>query len=288
MGQAPRSRRPVNSALGRTTTIMLTTTYPNTAQACCYITVFHGDEKISEGTGFAFTDTGEVLTAAHVVTGRWPIRKSDYKDPQQRIYCKFPNIPVIEYRVFFCCLEIQVSAFTDIIQIDIAVLHPATLSAGKLSYLPAQTVPPLLGEEVSMAGFSEELRLPFDVDRQLRRDCNGARAFEQAMEKGYMADMTGPLFKRGVVGNIRRVSASNSKTSDHIHCDILYVDNAMHPGASGGPVFNNKGEAVAVVSQRAVTRVNPGSDQMLSIPSGSTVAVSLAPLLYVHRRRGAA
>lgn len=45
-------------------------------QRCCgYVTVFEGDEVISEGTCFSFTDTGEVITAAHVVTGRMPIKK---------------------------------------------------------------------------------------------------------------------------------------------------------------------------------------------------------------------
>jgi hypothetical protein len=267
---------------------MLTTLYSRVAAACCYVTVFLGDEKISEGTGFAFTDTGEILTAAHVVTGRWPIRKADYQEPNQRIYCKFPNTPLIECKVFFCCLEIQVSAFTEMVQIDIAVLHPIAALAEKLPYLPALAKPPQLGEEVFMAGFSEELRLPFDVDRLLQHDFKGAQAFQQAMQKGYMADMTGPLFKRGVVGNIRRVSASNTKTSESIDCDIYYVDNAMHSGASGGPVFNLRGDAIGVVSQRSVTTVNPGSDIMLQIPSGSTVAVSLAPLLYVHGKRSVA
>lgn len=46
------------------------------ADACCYITVFVDEEKVSDGTGFAYTATGEVLTAAHVVTGRWPIRRA--------------------------------------------------------------------------------------------------------------------------------------------------------------------------------------------------------------------
>ncbi len=267
---------------------MHTALYSRVAEACCYVTVFLGGEKISDGTGFAFTDTGEILTAAHVVTGRWPIRKADYQDPLQRIYCKFPNIPLIECRVFFCSLELRVPAFTETIQIDIAVLHPITALAEKLPYLPALASPPQLGEQVFMAGFSEELRLPFDVDKLLQHDFTGAQAFQQAMQKGYMADMTGPLFKQGVVGNIRRVSASNTPTSESIDCDIFYIDNAMHSGASGGPVFNQRGEAVGIVSQRAVTKVNPGSDEMLQIPSGSTVAVSLAPLLYVHDKRGVA
>ena len=267
---------------------MLTETYPIAAAACCYVTVFLGEERISEGTGFAFTEAGEVLTAAHVVTGRWPIQQADYRDPQQRIYCKFAGIPLIEYRVFFCGLEIRIPAFTEILQIDMAVLLPTTPPAFKIPYLPARPTPPQLGEEVYLAGYSEELRLPFDIDRALHKDFSGAKAFEQALEKGYMADMTGPLFKRGLVGNIRRASAINSVAGEQIDCDIFYVDNAMHPGASGGPVFNHKGEAVGIVSQRAVTKVNPGSDEMLSIPSGSTVALSMAPLLHVHRKMGAA
>lgn len=32
---------------------------------------------------------GQVITAAHVVTGRFPIRHSDYIDPALKIFCKF-------------------------------------------------------------------------------------------------------------------------------------------------------------------------------------------------------
>ena len=62
-------------------------------QRCCgYVTVFEGDEVISEGTCFSFTDTGEVITAAHVVTGRMPIKKEDYTHPQQRILEVVPHV----------------------------------------------------------------------------------------------------------------------------------------------------------------------------------------------------
>jgi hypothetical protein len=46
-------------------------------RACCYITLFIGDKLLGEGTGFAFIETGEVLTAAHGVTGRCPIKQED-------------------------------------------------------------------------------------------------------------------------------------------------------------------------------------------------------------------
>lgn len=254
--------------------------YQKVEQACCLITVFVEDEQVSQGTGFAYTQQGYVLTAAHVVTERWPIRHEDYRDPTQKIYCKFPGPPVLEYSVVFCSIEIEVPVFTGRIQIDLAALVPMRQDAAPQPYpfIPAMIEPPRLGQQVFMAGYSEEVELPFKVDTLLRRETPGAQAFHDAMSKGYMADMMGPLFKRGVVGNIRRIGAENTTTGDSVNCDVLYVDNAMHPGASGGPVFNANGEAIGVVSQRAVTSVDAGKQEMLPIPSGCTVAVSLAPL----------
>lgn len=264
--------------------------YRRVSPACCYITVFSGDEKISEGTGFAFSTQGEVLTAAHVVTGRWPIRKADYQDPSQKIFCKFPGLPVLEYAVLVCGIDLEVSAFKSTVQIDLAVLllkaDNATIPA--VPHIPARTTAPRLGEQVFMAGYSEELELPFRVNTLLQPGYPGVDQFQKAMSTGYMADMTGPLFKRGVVGNIRSVVAENTKIGDRVQCEVMYIDNAMHPGASGGPLFNANGEAVGVVSQRAVTSVDSGVNGMLPIPSGCTVAVSLAPMIHVEKRAAAA
>lgn len=262
--------------------------YTRVAKACCYVTVFLGEEKVSDGTGFAYTPAGEVLTAAHVVTGRWPIRHEDYKDPNLSIYCKFPNLPLAEYRVFFCCIEIEVPVFTHRVQIDLAVLLPKVPFISPIPHIPALTHPPNLGDKVFMAGFSEEVRFPFEVDKMLPHDFNGVGAFRIAMEKGYMADMTGPLFKRGFVGNILRIVAQNTSAGEQVECDVMYIDNSMHTGASGGPVFNERGDAVGVVSQRAMTEVDTGKEAMLKVPSGSTVAISLAPLLHVARKSGGA
>jgi len=257
--------------------------YQLVESACCYITVFLGEEKVSEGTGFAFTPNGQVLTAAHVITGRWPIRHEDYQDSSVTIFCKFPGLPLIEYQLCFCCIEVEVPVFVRRVQLDLALLMPKQQITIAFPYIPAKVHPPKLGEEVFMAGYSEELELPFRVDQLLANDIPGADNFRNAMHKGYMADMTGPLFKRGVIGNIRHIVAENTAAGEQVECDIMYVDNVMNSGASGGPLFNAHGEAVGVISQRAVTAVDTGKEAMLKVPSGCTVAISLAPLRYVSR-----
>lgn len=257
---------------------MLEELYSRISPACCYITIFLDDEKISEGTGYAYTAEGQVLTAAHVVTGRFPIRRSDYRTPGLKIFCKFPGVPVAEYAVVMCCPEIQVSGFTSNVQLDMAVLHPKVPFSHNVHWIPVPLETPRLGQRVFMAGYSEELRLPFDVDRLLSRATEGADAFRAAMEKGYQADMTGPLFKQGHIGNIRRIMAGDGRRT--LECDVMYIDNAMHTGASGGPLFNEEGEAIGVLSQRAVTTVDVGKDGNTRVPSGCTVAISLLPLRF--------
>lgn len=68
---------------------MFNSLYERISKACCYVTVFLGDERISEGTGFAGNESGVVFTAAHVVKGRMPIRSSDYRDPSNESTANF-------------------------------------------------------------------------------------------------------------------------------------------------------------------------------------------------------
>ena len=260
---------------------MLYDLYHQISNACCLITVFLGDEKISEGTGFSFLPTGEIITAAHVVTGRYPIRQGDADDPQLKVFAKFPTYPVIEYKVGLCCITIKVPSFLEDVQIDLSILAPKVKIAA-FPHLKVQTTPPKLGEEVFIAGYSDELKLPFDVDKLLDRNTPGTTDFINAMNKGYMADMTGPLIKRAVIGNCRRICATND--SIKIECDVFYVDNGMHYGASGGPVINSNGEAVGLITQRAITSASQEKAPGIYVPSGSTVCIGFNPLLAISER----
>lgn len=255
--------------------------YSQIAKGCCCITVFLGDECLGEGTGFAISQDGAVFTAAHVITCRMPIRESDYKDPRLRIYAKFPGVPLLEYRVAICGIHITVEQFKKTVQIDQALLFP--IQPVHLPFAPFTIgEPPRLGEEVFFSGYSDELELPFQVDRLLKPETAGAKEFFEAMQRGYRADMTGPMIKRGVVGNVRRICTSEVATNTEIECEVFYIDNSIHSGASGGPIVNNKGLAVGVIVERATTSASQSADPSLLVPSGATVGLGLQtiPAMY--------
>ncbi|WP_083254276.1 serine protease [Pandoraea sp. ISTKB] len=256
--------------------------YEVASTACGLITVFLDGEQISSGTGFAINPEGEVLTAAHVVTGRFPIRHEDYTCPGLQIFCKFPGHPVIEFSVVFCGITIAVTGLSRPLQIDLASLRPTRALSQPVPFLRACILPPRLGDRVFVAGYSDEQTVPFEVNRFLPGGGKGVAEFLAAMEKGYMADMTGPLIKAGFVGNLRRSVAEGAAGS--IECEVFYVDNSVHSGASGGPILNENGDAVGVITQRAITSVSQPEFPRLNIPSGCTVGIGLQPLAFVAAR----
>ena len=253
-------------------------------QSCCgYVTIFEGDEVISEGTCFSFTAEGEVITAAHVVTGRMPIKKEDYTHPQQKIFIKFPELPLVEYIVSFCSFEINVPAFNEAIQLDIASLRPKEKQTFDFPFLQASINSLSLGQRVFVAGYSDEINIPFSIEKIIDPKSFGADKFIKAIkEEGYLADMTGPIIKQGYVGNIRRIFANDISQNIQIETDVFYIDNGMHSGASGGPIVNEEGVALGVLTQRAITPAHQSTDSQLTVPSGSSIGISLQILKTVH------
>lgn len=257
--------------------------YEKIKNSCGYVTVVLDGETISQGTCFAYTPEGEVITAAHVVTGRMPIRLEDYSDPNVKIFVKFSGRPAVEYFVHFCSLNIQNEAFIETIQLDIAALAPKQRQSELFDYLPARIAPPCLGQKVFLSGFSDELSLPFNLDRIVKSDFPGMQKFLSAMKAGYMADMMGPLIKSAIVGNHVRIHASNSKEEISADFSLFYLDNGVNSGSSGGPIVNECGEAIGVISQRAVTSASQSSDPSLKVPAGATIGMSLEPIETVRK-----
>lgn len=233
------------------------------------------DEVISEGTGFVFLPDGKVVTAAHVVTGRTPIREEDVTDPDVAVWGQARGGVSSRYRVLLCGITVQVEFLRAPIQLDLAILEPELAPSQPVPHLLAATRPPKLGEEVFLAGFSEEIALPFSVERIIDPAAKGMADFRDAMSKGYSAEMMSLMLKRGVVGNTRGFEFSSSTTGYSVQGDIFYVDNGMNPGASGGPVVDSVGDAIGFISQRALTSVATVDHPELNVPAGSTLCLSL-------------
>ncbi len=257
---------------------MYTDLYKKINKACCFITVFLGDEKISEGTGFSLNEQGQVVTAGHVITGRFPLLKKDIEDPNVKIFVKFPDIAVLEYKVVFCGFNIECEGFNEELQLDISVIHPKQETHETFPYLITTSGSPDLGEEVFLAGYPEELVMSFDFANLMKEDIKGVKEFKEAMNKGFIADMMGPLIKRSVVGNLRKLVSRNDALGLSVETASFYADNGMHSGASGGPVINRNGEVVGVITQRSVTSASQSNDTSLKVPAGSTICLSLGCL----------
>ncbi|WP_414655903.1 S1 family peptidase [Frateuria sp.] len=243
--------------------------------ACCHISVLLDNELISEGSGFAFLNTGQVITAAHVVTGRTPIIESDFRDPGQRIFCKFPGRAQHEYYVNTCGLDIRVPGFSKPLQVDIATLQPKQ-AASDLPFLVVNTNPPQLGEIVFAAGYSDELSAPFQLDELIAGGTDALNEVTQSGYTGYLTDLGGPIIKRGVIGHLVRGQANLG--NKEVHIELFYIDNSIHSGASGGPICNAHGEAVGVITRRAVTSASQEAAPNIVVPSGCTIGIGLQPL----------
>jgi len=249
--------------------------YRKIQTATCYVTVFENDEIISDGTGFCFLPSGEVMTAAHVVTGRLPIKQDDVTDPNVNIFVKFQGVPLLQYKVAICGMKIDNETFSRPIQIDVAILIPLEKKNINFPVLKANVNPPRLGEELFLAGFSDEIELPFMLQTLIKKGTPGLKEFSEAMKKGYDADMMSLMIKRGIVGNVKRVIFESKSLINLIELDIFYVDNGIHSGASGGPVVNKNGVAAGIITQRAITKVPFEETPYLKVPSGSTMGISL-------------
>ncbi len=215
------------------------------------------------------------MTAAHVVTGRLPIKQDDVTDPNVNIFVKFQGGPLLQYKVAICGMTIANETFSRPIQIDVAILIPLEKKNINFPVLQANVNPPRLGEELFLAGFSDEIELPFMLQTLIKKGTPGLKEFSEAMKKGYDADMMSLMIKRGIVGNVKRGIFESKSLISPIELDIFYVDNGIHSGASGGPVVNKNGVAVGIITERAITKVPFEETPNLKVPSGSTMGISL-------------
>jgi Trypsin-like peptidase domain len=249
--------------------------YVKIRRATAHILVLQDGEKISEGSGFCFLPTGEILTAAHTVAGGFPIREGEVDQPNRTIVVRlFDQNKTIQYKPAICPIQISFST-RDIkpIQLDIAIIVPVGIQGAPLEYLTADTNPVQLGDEVYFGGYSNEIEFPFNADRNIDGRVEGMDEFRQQFGYGIKTLMAGIMIKHGIVGHVI-LGTAELNGSSALNVTTFYVDNQIHSGASGGPIVSRDGLAKGIIVKRAMTRADQETGP-INVPSGSTWGISL-------------
>lgn len=240
--------------------------------------VYQGDEKYSEGSGFCWNENGMLITAAHVITGRTPIKEEDWRDPEVKILARTKDSDYMQYEPALCGITVNFPGpLKEPLQIDLALLKPVEPRSGVDNLEIAYERWPRAGTPVLMAGFPDELETPLLWTKAINYEYPPIK--EAAGETERIVERVGQLLmvKSGMIGHVSDISfdpdGSGVKT---LEAGVYYIDNAMHSGASGGPVVDERGMVIGTISKRAVTTVafpeleSPNKE----LPSGSAMAVS--------------
>lgn len=258
-------------------------------EECTYVVeAFEFDERFSQGSAFAINETGTLLTAAHVVTSRLPVRESDVKHPSLRWQARKKGGAWVEYRPGICGPAIKIDFFRQPMTLDLAVLHPVQ-PISNCAHLEITMNSPVLGDQVLMAGYPDEMELPFSFDRFIDFHHPIFQSQGDQVRKMMTTSKQLLMIKSGMIGYKAGFDWKDSQRRRVLEGDILYIDNVMHSGASGGPVINSEGLVIGVLTQRAVTEISTWEEaekegeadklRNFNIPSGSAVAVSARSML---------
>ena len=225
------------------------------------------ENSIGIGSGVAINAKGDLLTAAHVVTGRIPARPEDVKDPNVTILAKTKEGQFNQCYPVQCGVNIQNPLMLEPITIDLALLRTISTQSD-VPFLRLNRNPVKVGFEVLMAGFPDDMELPLSFDRTLDKKQPEVQFILPRLQIAKQLLM----IKSGMIGCENRVTLTDGKLK--LEGQVFYVDNQLQMGASGGPIVNQDAEVIGIITQRAITSVPYRETPDLRVPSGSTVAVS--------------
>ena len=240
---------------------------------CTYcIAIIYKGEMISTGSGVCYRTDRWLLTAAHVIDPKLSLDAAYLKDPSLKIYAKAASSKRWgEYCQVLVGYSIHLPAYMKRpLVVDLAILRP-TIEVRDSHFLSCAIVPSPIGTDVLLAGFPDEMRLPFDFDTLLNYrhpDMTAKKRVQLELSKNQL------LIKSGMIGCVHSITLEDSEKAFKAQGEIYWIDNASHYGASGGPVVGMDGSVIGIICQRGDTSAGSSDIPELRVPSGSSLALS--------------
>lgn len=210
---------------------------------------------IIEGSGVIISKDGKIATASHVIHNMGKLGND--------ILVRKRGTDFKKYKAIVESIQLDIPFLTEPIVIDLALLVPVNEGfAGEFVHINSN---PLLGDEVFLAGFPQEMTLPFSIEKKI--DAKHVSLQNEAQFKMYDAGKQ-PMIKKAMIGY-----KSEIQINDKFKTSLLFFDNAMSPGASGGPVLDQNGNLIGINTSIGIMNLN---DQQATFkaPTGTGMAIN--------------
>lgn len=216
--------------------------------ATCHLVFIHEEKAVSAGSG-VFVEGGRLLTAAHVLLqrpgqlyrGALRLRGSSGVLPCSRFDFRGP-----------VTVDMAIPEAVRPITFDIASLDSPELPP-QVQPLPLAKEIAQRGTEVLLAGFTDEIPLPGDLEWALELmnpDMNTAHDYLDVLGKHFVRQ---PMVKRAIIGCTTPIQIRNHAGEMTVEAAAYVLDNDLTYGGSGGPVMNLQGELLGIVTRKTTT-----------------------------------
>lgn len=237
------------------------------------IALFSGDQLKNTGTGVVVRNDGVILTANHVISDFKKISNPKIiiitKDKKDKVL-HLEYVPVL-HNVSF---DVNMPQLLTPLEIDLAILKPKQKTNFEFKYIEMNDDIALVGQDVLMDGFPDELKLPLDAEDGFNFNNQELSEKREEIKQSLKFFMALRMAKSGMIGATHKININGNFNSKEIEVEgaSYWIDNASTFGASGGSVVDDEGKLIGIMCQKALTKLPPYAG--MKIPSGSTMALS--------------